>query len=201
MRSMIDPYSHEAPGLFDERSNPDFRTVFGRLLGDSTQADVALQRIRLSALDLDPDELGGLQRLRVLLAQVSAMSLRVEAHGLLLEPRRGGTLRHLSGLLDRGVVQVRSAPLGGWSPDYTVFRADEHPRAVLLGLHWLERPFPHRGPALASLHGPTGAALAARRFEESWSRAHDIRPAIQGILRQACGTAPTFSDDRAKGQG
>ncbi|HZD80914.1 MAG TPA: hypothetical protein VE646_12860, partial [Actinomycetota bacterium] len=58
-------------------------------------------------------------------------------------------------------------------------------RAVLLGFHWLERPFPYRGPALASLHGRRGADLAARRFEETWGRAHDIRPALQGILGRA----------------
>lgn len=186
---MVDPYSHEAPGLFDERSDPDFRTVFGHLLGDATHVDVALKRIRLSTLDLEATKLEGLRRLRVLLAEVNATTLSVEAHGVLLEPHRGRTLRHLTALLDRGVVEVRAAPLGGWSPDYTVFRGPEGPRAVLLGLHWLERPFPHRGPALASLHGPDGAALAGRRFDESWNRAHDIRPAIQGILRRAQGLA------------
>ena len=191
---MVDPYSHEAPGLFDERSNPDFRTVFGRLLSDATHVDVALNRIRLSALDLEATELEGLRRLRVLLAQVNAMTLSVEAHGILLEPRRGTTLRALTELLDRGVVQVRSAPLGGWSPDYTVFRGPDGPRAALLGLHWLERPFPHRGPALASLHGTAGAALAGRRFDESWGRAHDIRPAIQGILRRAKNIASRVTD-------
>lgn len=182
---MLHVPSHEAPGLFDERSDPDFRAVFGRLLRDATHVDVALNRIRLSTLDLEADEMEGLRRLRVLLAQVNATTLSAEAHGMLLGPRRGRTLRHLTDLLDQGVVQVRAAPLGGWSPDYTVFRGPEGARAVLLGLHWLERPFPHRGPALAGLHGPRGARLAGRRFDESWAQAHDIRPAIQGILQRA----------------
>lgn len=198
---MADPRSSEAPGLFDERCRPDFREVFGRLLAESTHVDVALTRLRLSALDLEGAEFRHLRSLRLVLAEVSAASLDVEARGVLLDPERGRSLRHLAALLDRGVVRVRAAPLAGWSPDFTVFRGPEAPRAVLLGFHWLERPFPYRGPALASLHGPAGAALAARRFDETWGRAHDIRPALRGILRRARDATRRFDADSTKPQG
>jgi hypothetical protein len=187
--------SAESPGLFDERSRPDFRDVFGRMLADASHVDVALTRLRLSALDLRAVELRHLRRLRLLLAEVNAVSLAGEAHAILADPERSGSLRFLAALVDRGVVRIRAAPLAGWSPDFTVFRGPSGPRAVLLGFHWLERPFPFRGPALASLHGPAGAALAGRRFDEAWSRAHDIRTAIHGILQRA-GGHPRADHDR-----
>ena len=154
-------------------------------MSDAHRVDVALTRLRLSALDLRSVELRSLRRLRLLLAEVSSASLGAEAHAVLADPERGRSLRHLSELLERGLVLVRAAPLAGWSPDFTVFHGGDGPRAVLLGFHWLERPFPYRGPALASLHGPAGAALAGRRFDETWGRAHDIRPAVLGILERA----------------
>jgi hypothetical protein len=174
-----------APRLFDENGHPDFRTVFGRLLQDATRVDVALTRLRLSTLDLREAELRRLTRLRLLLARVDAVTLDVEAHGLLLHPGRAGSLLRLAALLDQGVIRVRAAPLAGWSPDFTVFSRGGSPRAVLLGFHWFQRPFPHRGPALASLHGSAGATLALHRFEILWRRSHDIAPALQGILARA----------------
>jgi hypothetical protein len=177
--------SAETPGLFDERSRPDFRDVFGRMLTEATHVDIALTRLRLSALDLRSVELRNLRRLRLLLAEVNAVGLAAEAHAVLADPERGGSLRFLAALVDRGMVLIRAAPLAGWSPDFTVFRGPSGPLSVLLGFHWLERPFPFRGPALASLHGPGGAALAGRRFDETWGRAHDIRTAIHGILQRA----------------
>jgi len=160
------------------------------MLTHATHVDVALTRLRLSALDLRSVELRNLRRLRLLLAEVNSVNLGAEAHAVMADPERGGSLRFLAALLDRGVVLVRAAPLAGWSPDFTVFRGPDGPSAVLLGFHWLERPFPFGGPALASLHGAGGAALAGRRFDETWGRAHDIRPAIHGILRRAAGSTP-----------
>ena len=159
--------------------------MFGLLARRSTRLDVALTRLRLSTLDLNPEEAAHVERIRLLLAEVSAVSLDVEAYAVLKDPARGASLRMLARLLGQGVIEVRAAPLAGWSPDFTVFGRRNGPRAVLLGFHWLQRPFPHHGPALASLHGPREAALAGRRFDQAWARAHDIRPAILGILRRA----------------
>lgn len=173
------------PGLIDERSDPDFRRVFGWLCSRSVEVDVALTRIRLGGLDLAPEEVARIERLRLLLAEVNAMTLDVEAHALLQEGRQGRTLRHLSRLLADGVIEVRAAPLAGWSPDFTIFSSASGPRAALLGTHWFERPYAHRGPALAALHGAADARRVHSRFEEAWERAHDISPAILRILERA----------------
>lgn len=186
------------PRLFDERSEPDFRSVFGLLARRSTRLDVALTRLRLSTLDLQAEEAGHVERIRLLLAEVNAVSLDVEAYAVLKDPARAAPLRMLARLLGQGVIQVRAAPLAGWSPDFTIFGRRDGPRAVLLGFHWLQRPFPHQGPALASLHGPREAALAAARFDQAWIRAHDIRPAILGILRRAREAGDSARAERGK---
>jgi len=170
--------------LLDERSDPDFRAHFGRALERSRAVDVALTHLRLTTLDLTAREVAGLDRLRLLLAEVSAEALDVEAHRILLHPSRARPLRRLRSLLAEGVIEIRSSPLAGWSPDFTVFSGPDGPFAALLGFHWFQRPFPHRGPALASLHGPEAARRVHVPFEEAWTRAHDIAPAIVGILRR-----------------
>ena len=185
------------PRLFDERARPDFREVYGGLLRSAVHLDVALTRIRLSTLDLVREDLVRLRSLRLLLAEVSAVSLELEAHTVMLRSDKRDTLRALAELLAEGVIEVRSAPLGGWAPDFSIFRSAEGAFAVLLGFHWFERPFPHRGPALSSLHGPEGARLARVRFEEAWRRAHDIGPAVLGILKRAERGAQGTEEGRA----
>lgn len=173
------------PRFFDERSRPDFREVYGSMLARSTHLDVALTSIRISTLDLGRGELQGVRAIRLLLAEVSAVRLDAEAHAVAQDGEKRETLSALAELLARGVIEVRSSPLGGWAPDFSIFRKDALPQAVLLGFHWFERPFPHRGPAFASLQGPEAAGRALARFEEQWARAHDIGPAVLSILERA----------------
>lgn len=171
--------------LLDERRRPDFRDVFGALARRSDSIAIAVTRVRLSTVDLSTDELGGLTSLRVLVSEVSALQLDAEARGLLHLPRRAPNIRILTQLLESGRLEVRSAPLGGWSPDFTVFADAAGPHAVLTGFHAFERPYPHRGPALASLHGRDGATMAAARHAELWERAHDIGPTLWTLLTRA----------------
>jgi hypothetical protein len=171
--------------LLDERRRPDFRDVFGAMSRRSTSVAIAVTRVRLSTVDLSTDEFDRLASLRVLLSEVSALQLDAEARGLLQLPRRAPNIRILTRLLESGRLEVRSAPLGGWSPDFTVFADAAGPQAVLTGFHAFERPYPHRGPALASLHGKEGAALAAARHAELWERAHDIGPTLWTLPTRA----------------
>ena len=171
--------------LLQDGTRPDFRDVFGHLAAQSTDVDTAVTRIRLSTLDLTPGEVGGVERFRVLVAEVNALSMNAEARVLNTLPDRSANLARLTQLLEGGVLEVRSAPLAGWSPDFTVFSDADGPSAVLTGFHWFERPYPHRGPALASLHMADGARLAHRRFTGLWSKAHDIGPALWDILTRA----------------
>ena len=150
--------------LLDERSRPDFRGTYGALLARATRLDVALTHLRLSTLDLTEAELGRIARVRLLLSRVSAAALDAEVHAVLHRPELAENLRRLILLLERGAIAVRSAPLAGWAPDFSVFGGETGPFALLVG--------PHRfgvaafsGPMLASgpRQGRGGAGAAALR--------------------------------------
>ena len=76
------------PRLLDERARPDFRDVYGWLLPRSTRLDVGLTRILLSTLDLGRGELDGVRSIRLLLAEVNAVQLDAEAHGVMLREEK-----------------------------------------------------------------------------------------------------------------
>ncbi len=171
--------------LLDERSPAPFRSVFGQLLSENTRLDTAILRVRLSGVDLTEQEAGGLERLRILVAHVNAQTLEEEAFALLMDPAKKETLRTVEGLLRDRRLEIRSAPLAGWSPDFSVFSGPEGPSALLLGLHWIQRPFPHRGPAWMACFGGEEARHGARRFEELWAGSHEIGPAILKLLERA----------------
>lgn len=171
--------------LLDERARPDFRTVFGALARRSTAIATAVTRVRISTLDLDADEVARVERFRVVIAELNALTLDSEARLIQADPRRSPRVPLLRELLESERLEVRSAPLGGWSPDFSVFSDDTGPVAVVTGFHCFERPYPHRGPALAGLHFEDAARLAADRHAELWERAHDVGPAVWSILSKA----------------
>lgn len=168
--------------LIDELGRPDFRDVFGTLIARADEACTAVTRIRLTTVDLSGAELEGVGSFRVLVSELSALRLESEARSLENDGRRAANVALLRGMLESGRLEVRSAPLGGWSPDFTAFAAGGAPTAVVTGFHWFERPYPLRGPALASVHGPEAARLALRRHDELWRKAHDVGPAVWTIL-------------------
>ena len=172
------------PALLDERSAKSFRAVFGDLLSRSCFVDAAILRVRLGAVDLSARELRGLHRLRVLVAEVNAQTVEGEAYALVMDPVKRENLTRVLTLLQTGVMEIRSAPLGGWSPDFTVFSQVQGPQALLLGLHWFHRPFPHRGPAWAARFGAEEAQRAHARFRELWAGAHDIGPAVLRLMER-----------------
>ena len=182
---MIEEQSPFRPALIDERSPIPFRTLFGRLLSSSTELDTAILRVRLSGVDLSERELAGLRRLRILVAEINAKTLEEEAFALFMDPGKRQTLGRIQGLLHGGRLELRSAPLAGWSPDFSVFSDPRGPRALFLGLHWMLRPFPHRGPAWLACFGPQEAHRAHQRFEELWEKAHEIGPAVLRLLERA----------------
>lgn len=184
------PGLEPSPGvLLDERRRPDFRDVFGALAHRAVHVRTAVTRVRLTTVDLGPRDLPALESFRVLLSELNALRLESEAHALVHHRRQAPNLRYLAHLLESGGLEVRSAPLGGWSPDFTVFDEGSGPTWVLCGFHAFERPYPHRGPALASLHAGDAALLAARRFDELWEAAHDVGPTLWTLLSRAEGMA------------
>jgi len=177
---------HDTPGphLLDERSPTNFRALFGNLISQSFAVDAAILHVRLSAVDLSASELEDVRRLRVLVAEVNAQTVEGEAFALVMDPAKRENLNLVLSLLQKGVMEIRSAPLGGWSPDFTVFTNDRGPRHLLMGLHWFHRPFPHRGPAWAALFGTEEATRARDRFQAIWAEAHDIGPAVQQLMER-----------------
>ena len=173
--------------LLDERTRPDFRAAFAALARQSTDIATAVTRVRLSTMDLTESELGGVESFRVLVAEMNAIHLTAEARGLVNDPARSSRLTLLQRMLEAGNLELRAAPLAGWSPDFTVFSGASGPLAVLIGAHSFERPYPHPGPALCSLHSVEAARLARDRHSEIWETAHDIGPAVWNILSRARG--------------
>lgn len=184
MEPVLPGLSPSSAVLIDERGRPDFRDVFGALAARSVDVATAITRVRLSTVNLTA-EMEGLEHFRVVVAELNALQLDAEARAIHADPRRAPRVDVLREMLEAGRLEIRSAPLGGWSPDFTVFSRAEGPIAVLSGVHWFERPYPHRGPALATLHHGDAARLAARRHEELWERAHDVGPAVWSILSKA----------------
>jgi hypothetical protein len=172
----------EPPALLDERGPPKFRQAFVAMVSRADRIDVAISRIRLPGLDLGLREMGHLRMIRLLLRDVRAERLQAEAEAVSLRRGGGRALEFFSGLLDRGILEVRTAPLGGWSPDFTVFRSAEDPFAAILGTHWLRRPASVQGPVFASLHGRQGAVRCGLRFEDLWGGSHDVSSALRGFL-------------------
>jgi hypothetical protein len=171
--------------LLDERGRPDFRDVFGALARRSVDIATAVRRVRLSTLDLEQAELESVESLRVLVTELNALTLGSEARLIQADARRAPRVALFRSLLEAGRLEVRSAPLGGWSPDFSVFSTGEAPFAVLVGQHWFERPYPHRGPALGTVHFEDAARRAARRHAEVWERAHDVGPALWNLLSKS----------------
>ncbi|MEM7417414.1 MAG: hypothetical protein AAF389_18120 [Gemmatimonadota bacterium] len=175
----------DTPGLFDERSRPNFSDRFRELARTSSDIATAITRVRLTTLDLTAADFEKLEHYRVLVAELNALTLDSEARLISADVRRAPRVDLFRELIESGRLEVRAAPLGGWSPDFTVFSEDGGPRAVLVGYHWLEHPFPLRGPALAAIHGTHAAERAALRHAELWAQAHDVGPALWSILSKA----------------
>ena len=188
-----DHQEQEGPVLLDERSAPNFRVAFGKLLSQSSSVEVAILRIRLAAVDLSGRELETVKRFRVLVAEANAQTVEEETYALTMDPLKRENLSRVLGLLRSGILEIRSAPLGGWSPDFSVFSGDCGPQSLLIGLHWFHRPFPHRGPAWAVRLGAEEARRAQARFGGLWKEAHDIGPAIRRLIERTAVRRPASS--------
>jgi hypothetical protein len=138
----------------------------------------------LGAVDLSSQELNKLRRLRILVAEVNAHTVESEAYAMSADPSKQENLQRILNLFREGRLEIRSAPLGGWSPDFTVFSNQHGPNRLLLGLHWFHRPFPHRGPAWVINLGSEEAEMASKRFTDIWENAHDIGPAVRRLMER-----------------
>lgn len=149
----------------------------------------------------------------MVLGAVRAHDIDAEAHALSVQPGGRARIDALGRLLAQGKVQVRASPLGGWSPDFSVFRRpasilssppdrrlvppepdSEAARALVLrpaqtvglvGSH----AFGGDGAGLGPLFSVQVDGLAADRllqaFEAIWVRSHDVTPALSSLFRRA----------------
>lgn len=181
--------------LRDERSTRPLRGVIGALLQRSSTADLALSRVRLAALDLTANEVSGPDRCRVLLGQLDATTLAdaiapraasIAGREVAGAPAGLEAMRRLAGWIECGRLEVRSAGIGLWTPDFSIFRDAGGSATCLVGAHYFGNPHLTVGPSFTAIlrNAPDGALLQ-RRFDETWARGHDVAPAILDVLRRA----------------
>jgi hypothetical protein len=165
--------------LLDERSGTTVRHVIGLLLTRAREADFAVARIRLGAIDLTAAELARVRRCRVLLGRLDVQSLAAAPDG------HAASLAGLLGFLRSGRIEVRSAGGSGWTADFSVFRGlPPDPvlplgHACLVGAHSFWNVDAAAGPSFTCMLGSPGATVrATRRFEELWCAAYDVLPVL-----------------------
>lgn len=173
--------------VVDERSERPLRAVIGDLLRDATRADIALAKVRLAALDLTEAEVNGPALCRVLLGQLDASTLADAA----MESRQNRHgLHRLAGWLTSDRLEVRSAGLGAWAPDFSVYENGAGTLTSLIGAHYFGTPQLAVGPSVTVIDpGAETGLLLQGRFDELWERAHDVAPAILTVLERAGGAA------------
>lgn len=172
--------------LLIEGSDPRFPTLYRRWLARADQADIALTRLRIATLRLETRDLARVRKIRIVLAELSTAAWEAETHRALLNPGRSPPLRRIIEMLREGRLQVRSAPLAGWAPDFTVFHRRSGPDAsstrALLGPHWLEPASGLDGPRFAMATRGSDARRVAECFETIWGRAYEAGPAVARLL-------------------
>lgn len=165
------------------RSEESLRTLIGGLLVDATRADIALSRVRLAALDLTAPEVGSGAHCRVLLGELDASVLLDAADGR--DDSRPG-LRHLADWLTSDRLEVRSAGIGAWTPDFSVYQDASGTTTSLVGAHYFGSPQLSVGPSVTIVTTDTSAArLLRERFDELWDLAHDVAPAILDVVQRS----------------
>ena len=169
--------------LIHDRSRRSLRTVYSDLAREAGHIDAAVDRIRLSGIDLAYEELASVKELRVLITEINAATLKFEAEAILADPQRGDNLRVVMRLLAEERLRVRCAPLLDWAPNFpsSSIRRDA---ALCSWVSTGSRFHALRGVRpLAVVHRGREAVGVRARFQEMWDLAHDIGPGAARCLR------------------
>lgn len=174
--------------LIDDAAQPSLRVHIGRLLSTCARADIAVSHVRLPALDLTANETRRVQHCRILLGRLEARALMdfgfVDEHS-------DERLHTLLQFLGSGRVEIRSAGLGAWSPDFSIYRelsgdahgdacavdaqddayavgnhgnarpVGRHGSACLIGAHYFRDPMTSNGPSFTALLHDADAVACA----------------------------------------
>ena len=170
------------PVLLDELQVPSVRETIGRLFSTAQRADLAIARVRLAAVDLRSDEIGSLQRCRLLLSTVDANLLHDSSAQT--SPERRRIVERLIAWASSGRLELRSCGVLAWSPDFSIYHHDGRTRDVaLVGAHYFQSMFSGHGVALTCVIRQQAAVRhAAERFEELWSSGYDVLPVVVDAL-------------------
>lgn len=171
--------------LLHERSSPSVGQLLARFLARCAEADFALTRIRLAGVDLTGTDLRRVRRWRVLVGRLDAEAF---AHGNTDEDR--DTLHHrlttLEALVQSGKLEVRSAGITAWAPDFSILRGLDRPEGdtvTILGPHYFLSPQVTNGPSFTAVFHSDGAARdAGERFEEIWEMGYDVGAVVAEAL-------------------
>lgn len=171
--------------LIDDRTVPGFRATFTQLARRSRLLEVAIRRMRLSAIELRRADIADVHTLRLLVGPIDTEMVAAEAQAIAADPAKRANLSLIIELLDAGTVEVRAAGLCTWAPDFSVFHHSRGPHHVLIGPHAFQKPARPGSLLMASLHGARAAQRASARFAELWADGRDVRPAVLEILERA----------------
>lgn len=159
------------------------RRTVRRLLARSARADLAIRRLRLAALRFDGGDLDRV-RVRLLVGRLDVDTVAGAPGAAVFEDRRKAELERLREVVRAGRVQVRTAGMMRWDPDFSVFRqARSGGGLVLVGSHRFDVPDPGPvRPLCAGLLGARRVAVARERFEGLWAGGYDVGPVVEDLL-------------------
>jgi len=165
--------------VLDELATPPLRLVIGSLLSRSVRAHVALEHVRLAAVDLTAPELNRVN-CRMLMGRLDVEALSELATASQAAPR----LRALGDFLQSGRLELRAAGLLRWRPDFAVFELPPpHGAVALVGALYFSNAAVVGGPALTCIIcAPAAVERLRRRFEDLWNRARDVGDVLHAEL-------------------
>lgn len=170
--------------LIDDTSRPTLRERIGGLLSTCSRAEIAVGTVRLAALDLAEHEIRHVRRCRILLGRLDARTLTDFGYE---DTGMDERMRTLLSFLESSRVEIRSAGLGAWSPDFSLYRALPDGGSVcLIGAHYFRDPQTATGPSFtAVMTDARSVALAQARYEALWRCSHDVlEPVISAVRRR-----------------
>jgi hypothetical protein len=165
--------------VLDEAGAPPLRLVIGSLLSRARRADVAIEHIRLAAVDLTAPELRQVH-CRLLMGHLDVEALS----DLAIADQAARRLRAIGDFLESGRLEVRAAGLLRWRPDFSVFELPPpHGVVALVGALYFSDAAVVGGPALTCvIRSPAAVARLHRRFADLWVRARDVGDVLRSEL-------------------
>jgi hypothetical protein len=175
--------------VIGEDTTPGARTVLRLIISRAQSVSLAIDGIRLAAIDFAADDLSAVQRCRVVLGRFDNIALQGAVESASNAPDHAGHLDVLRGFLMSGRAEIRSAGARRWNPDFCVARGPALARwfdggaVALIGHLGLGAVNPHTGPRLTCVISGSGpVATVARSFEQLWNGGHDILAVVAEAL-------------------